>query len=461
MPAPISEYLDFLPIFPEEDEDAVRARWDAWANDGLDPATAGDDWTDTREGSFFQIVTQPGVQEAARLYDRCTEVLAAAFPQYAWGDYLDDHAAARNLTRLAATAASGVVTFTGPVGTDVPPGTTVSSPPTGSDEDPPTFQTSVDAVIPAGGTVDVNVAATDAGSSGNVSAGALTVMETPIPGVTVSNALPMVGGTDPETDDALRVRVLDQFIERGSATADVYRSWARNYAGVGEATVVPLYFGPGTVLVVIATADGQPTSQSVVDGLQTELDPPAYETTLTADVAAGAVTLPVVSTAGAYADEGYVDLGDDVIHYTGRDATNFTGCSGVTVAHLNGDAVTQGGRGHGLAPIGHHVTVRTATVLAVTVAATIETEPGYSIDGFGGTIDVSAALNAAVAAYVQGVEPGTEVVLSQVSARLAETPGVHDVGGVTINGAAVNLPVPANPAQVPSLVALNLVAGDV
>ena len=74
----------FPPLYPDQDEDTIRARWQAWANEGLTVDDV-DEWVDTRPGSFWYIATSPGVQEAARLYDLAgAEVPAAAMVIWSW-----------------------------------------------------------------------------------------------------------------------------------------------------------------------------------------------------------------------------------------------------------------------------------------------------------------------------------------------------------------------------------------
>ncbi len=77
--------------FALETEEAILELWRLWANEGLDPARHADAWVDTREGGHWWIHTTPQRREAARFYDRLAEVVLVAFPQYAFGDYLDLH----------------------------------------------------------------------------------------------------------------------------------------------------------------------------------------------------------------------------------------------------------------------------------------------------------------------------------------------------------------------------------
>lgn len=117
--------LAFLPV-TAEDADSVRARFDADANAGLDPSDPS--YLDTTEGGFYWDLTQAAVLEAVRLWDFLgTEVVAAAFPGTAWGDYLDMHGETVNLPRDDEVQATGTVLFTGAAGTLIASATQVST----------------------------------------------------------------------------------------------------------------------------------------------------------------------------------------------------------------------------------------------------------------------------------------------------------------------------------------------
>lgn len=274
----VQDHLDFLPLFPTETEAAILARLVAWANDGLDASS--DRWVDTREGGHWRTAVVPCTKEIARLYDLAgTEVIASGLILWTWGTYLDDQAQVMDLLRLPATSAQGTVTFStlvdvGTPATDITAGTQVGAAPASEDADAPLFQVTVGGTIPAGGgSIDLAVQAVVEESAGNVAADAITVPSTPLPGVTFTNAAPTEGGTDPETDDALRERLLEQFVGAGGGTILDYKRWAGSRAGVGRVTVIPIWNGPDTVLVIVMTADGQPVSAAVVDDVQQFLDP--------------------------------------------------------------------------------------------------------------------------------------------------------------------------------------------
>jgi hypothetical protein len=170
-----NENEDFLPLFPEETEETIRARWDAWANEGLTPDDV-EDWTDTREGSFFQINTQTGVREAARVYDVMgTEFVAAGIPFWSWGTYLDDIALTFQLERQAAVKAEGTVTFTGDDGTVIPAGTGVAAEAASEADDAREYETTEEVTI-ASGTADATIEAQEAGSASDAAALAVDIL---------------------------------------------------------------------------------------------------------------------------------------------------------------------------------------------------------------------------------------------------------------------------------------------
>jgi uncharacterized phage protein gp47/JayE len=483
------EHIELRPLWPEETEEAILARMVTWANEGLVPGS--ERWVDTREGTHWRTCVMPLVRELARIYDLAgTEAVAAGFVIWAWGEYLDDHAEVLHLFRLEATSATGRVTFTAPVDSLIAAGAEVGAVPVTEDDEAPSFQTlagvtvagplavptglaatpsaaggtlatatyryvvtAIDAAgettvsaeasaavtgptgsvalnwndvpnavgyriyrgtalggpygrvaevlasdyldtgLPAtgpappganttGGKVYASVRATESGLVGNVAAGAVAEILTPLPfEATVTNAEPFAGGTDPEDDEHLRQRVLDAHEGKDAGAVRDYRGWARAYPGVGRATVIPLWAGPGTVRVIVLTADGDPVSSAVLEGLQVLLDPTA-------------------------------------------------------------------GLGEGTAPVGATVTVSTATAVALKVEATIEFESGFSLVGGASTIPLRESIEEAINEYVEMVEPGMEVVRAKIIGAITAIPGVHDVGSVELNDAAMNVMLDDDPPQV-------------
>jgi uncharacterized phage protein gp47/JayE len=283
----IDETLDFLPLFPEMTEEKILGDWIAWANEGLDPVADADAWVDTREGSHWATVTMPMIRECARIWDLAgTEVPMSGFVLWAWETYLDDLAAVYEVERLQATQATGTVAFSGPSGTSIDAGTTVAALPSTPDAIAPDFEVTVGGAIGTGAT-NFSVIAVDAGSAGNVGAGAIQAQVTPLPdGVTFTNSVPTFGGTDVESDDALRTRILEAIAGRGPGAARDYVMWAGAWPGVGRVQVVPVWNGASTVLVMVADPNGLPLTDALVSALQQNLDPVAGEGSGTAPVGA-------------------------------------------------------------------------------------------------------------------------------------------------------------------------------
>jgi uncharacterized phage protein gp47/JayE len=269
-----TDLLNFAALFPDDDEATILARMRDWANEGLDPDENADQWVDTREGSHWHVGVMPGVKEKARLYDLAgTEVVAAAFPLWAWASYLDAHAQVQNISRLPGTRAEGEVTFSGPEDTVIAAGTTVGVAPVAPDDDVPSYEVVVGGTIDVTGELTLTVRATEVGIFGNVSGGAITEVETPLPLVEVTNADAMIGGTEEESDESLRERVLGAYRGQGAANRRFYVRVAGAFAGVGHVTVIPLWNGPGTVKVIVTAPDGGPVAGSKVDEIQADLDP--------------------------------------------------------------------------------------------------------------------------------------------------------------------------------------------
>lgn len=368
--------LEFIGLFADQDEATILLRMQAWANEGLDPIADAAQWVDTSEGGHWRTAVITCVREFARMYDFMgTEVPMAGFVLWAWGTYLDDLAAVWKVFRLPGTRSVGIETFAGPAGTVITEGTTVGVSPASPDDPAPTFSVTEEGTIPdAGGgvgTIPLPIVADAAGRDGDVAAGAITVPSTPLdPGVTCTNAGATGGGSDPETDERLRVRVLQATAGKGPGNAQDILGWASAWPGVGSAKVVPVWAGPNSALAVIGDADGGPLPAALVAALQADLDPVAgkgsgtapvgqqltvetptvlsvnvstssvtYETGYSADGAGG--TLAVQSDLAAEIDA-YVRTvlpGDHVIlaHVAGLIAT-FPGIVDVAGVELNGVA---------------------------------------------------------------------------------------------------------------------------
>jgi uncharacterized phage protein gp47/JayE len=446
----MADFIDFLPL-SNESIDSIRARIDADINAGLVPTDPT--YLDLTEGGFAWDLTQAPALEIERLWDfLASEVPAAAFVTFAWGDYLDLHGEVLNVERKDAAQATGTVTFTGEDDTAVPTGTQVAVPQATPDSDPIIFETIESGTI-TDGTVDLTVRAIEAGTTGNVAASAISLLMTPIDDVeSVTNADATRGGFDVEDDDSYRSRLLLEYsAAQGSGTIADYKRYCLSNSGVGFVTVEPNTKWDGSdsggyVRVTITDPNNDPVTETVLQEVQDLLDPPEHKTTASVafNVASDA-TLTVESTAG-FASSGTLRWRDQEIDYTGVTATTFTGCSSSgsgTVAV--GDRIWQGGAsGNGLAPIGHNVYVQTVSVVTIDVDATVTYETGYSADGTGGTAALQSLIESAIRSYVDTLDPGEDVVLARVEAQFFRVLGVYDVSGVQLNSTSANVTIGAN-----------------
>ncbi|RKN85878.1 baseplate J/gp47 family protein [Paenibacillus ginsengarvi] len=232
---------------------------------------------DKSEGSFIWDAVAPTAIELAQAAIWAQEVLRRGFAGTAFGPYLDMRCEEHGLTRRVAVKAEGQVHFTGQAGTVIPAGTRVATPAdrvtgTSSVE----FVTKQEVTLGETGTTAVRALAVVAGISGNVTAGAVSIMVSPIPGVTsVSNITAMEGGIDTENDPSLLARYLQKVRSpsAGGNKAD-YVNWALEVPGVGGVSVVPVRDGPGTVSVAIIGSNNEPADKSLVEEVQEYIAPP-------------------------------------------------------------------------------------------------------------------------------------------------------------------------------------------
>ena len=206
---------------------------------------------------------------------------------------LETHASEYGITRNAAVAATGSGAVTGTNGSLIASGTELQS------TDDQIYEVDEDVTIAAGvGTVDFT--AVVAGSDGNDDAGITLSFVNPIVGVSTDVTVDsdgIVGGTDIETDAALRLRVLARKRQppHGGAASD-YENWALEVSGTTRAWCIPQYNGAGTVGLAFVRDDDDtiiPTS-TLRDAMETyiiEHEDPASGVT---------VGIPVTAEPGFY-----------------------------------------------------------------------------------------------------------------------------------------------------------------
>jgi uncharacterized phage protein gp47/JayE len=168
-----------------------------------------------------------------------------AVPFTSTQEYLEGWAALKGIIRQPAEAFTGTATGTGVNGTDCPLGTTLLR------SDGTTYVTTADATV-SGGVITVSIQAQTPGSAGQMSVGTAMTLGTAIAGINANFSVASViaSGTDVESDDAFRTRMLQRYANppQGGAVQD-YVGWALAVPGVTRAWCLPNGKGIGTVIV--------------------------------------------------------------------------------------------------------------------------------------------------------------------------------------------------------------------
>jgi uncharacterized phage protein gp47/JayE len=223
------------------------------------------------DGGDMYLRLYAAASQLYTLWVQADFVTRQAFPQTAEGTYLDYHAEIRGLERLEAVKSAGELRFS--VGSARTASVTIPAGTACMTENEAEFATTEQGVIPAGSVYcDVPARAMQAGAAGNVPAGAVNVMELAPAGVTSCyNPAAFTGGTDAESDAALRVRVLASYRKLpNGANAAYYEARALDIDGVAAASVLPKNRGVGTVDIIIASAGGVPSAE-LVNAVKTRL----------------------------------------------------------------------------------------------------------------------------------------------------------------------------------------------
>ena len=229
------------------------------------------DGIDDMPGGFPYDFTMPTAIEKSELIQfHLVRTLMLMFPQYAWGDWLDLHAAAAGIERRPAGYASGSVTVTGVPGSVIPDGAIFCTEATDST---PALEYAADsmAIIPESGSVTVEVTAVEAGRESNTKKNTVVFALTSIKGLsTVNNPDDITGGTDVESDEDLLERIEEENFRDGATfigNDSDYIRWAKEVVGVGDCIVVPTWNGPGTVKLIIVDSNGEPANARLIEAV--------------------------------------------------------------------------------------------------------------------------------------------------------------------------------------------------
>lgn len=169
----------------------------------------------------------------ADLWEIAEDAYNAFNPSVATGVTQDNLYQLNGITRLRASSSIATLTITGTQATVIPAGSLVSTSDTQVQ-----FSTDSEAIIPSGGSVDVQVSALTTGPISAL-AGTITVIDTPITGwSTVNNSVDAIEGTDEETDVEFRARRSRSVARDAQAIVDAIFAEVRAVAGVTQTVVL-------------------------------------------------------------------------------------------------------------------------------------------------------------------------------------------------------------------------------
>jgi len=167
------------------------------------------------------------------------------FPDLSDDDFLVRQASLYGLAKTPPTFAHATVTLTGAVGNVISAGHVLTR------ADGERYTTDADAYL-VDLLVNVEVTAMKAGAGPTLLPGMALTFESPVAGVNAAATVlaTTADGTDQETTDALRARLLARLADppRGGSVAD-YVFWAKLVSGVTRVWVSPLELGAGTIVV--------------------------------------------------------------------------------------------------------------------------------------------------------------------------------------------------------------------
>lgn len=92
-------------------------------------------------------------------------------------------------------------------------------------------------------------------------------------GLTDYHSEAAAGGTDAESDAALLARIRER-VQRPPTSGNgyQYRQWAMEIPGVGNAKVVELPGGPGTVGVTLVDSNDRAPSEEIVEAVEAHIE---------------------------------------------------------------------------------------------------------------------------------------------------------------------------------------------
>jgi len=194
---------------------------------------------DKRPGSVIYDALAPAAYKLAEAYFKLNNFINLLFLDTAVGEYLDRKASEYGITRKSATKAIRKIETTGPVDIGTRWG----------------LEDTTYVIIEKISDTEYKAECEQYGEIGNQYSGELDNIDN-VNGVTATLTDIIVSGEDEETDDNFRRRIYT-YLQKPATSGNAYHyeQWALEVPGVGDAKVIPLWNGPGTVKVLIVDSN--------------------------------------------------------------------------------------------------------------------------------------------------------------------------------------------------------------
>ena len=239
--------------------------------------------TNYNVGGAYRTLLEVNSEAIKQLYDLVKEhIVPNMFVMTARGKWLDAHAATFGITRKPAKKAKGYLLFRR---TDIsgnvliPKGTIVKTTPNIFGEELKFITIEEKVLIDGQAEISIQIEAEEPGAKYNVGEGVINTLTTYISGIDeIYNPADWLTeeGTDEETDESLRNRILLVWATKSIFTDDYYRFHTLSVDGVVDCYIDNQHpRGQGTADIYIVSSSGMPTTdlitqvQTVIDEIKT------------------------------------------------------------------------------------------------------------------------------------------------------------------------------------------------
>ncbi len=212
---------------------------------------------DKRPGSVIYDALAPAAYKLAEAYFMLRNYVDLFFADTAVGEFLSRRTAELGIVRWSATKAIRKIVTTGPVDVGTRWG----------------LEDTTYIIIEKISDTEYKAECEQNGTIGNVYSGPLDIIDN-ISGVTAELTDILIPGKDEETDESLRKRYFESLAGQpyGGNIAD-YKQKVTALPGVGGVKVEPVWNGGGTVKLIILDSNYNKPSLTLINEVQTAVDP--------------------------------------------------------------------------------------------------------------------------------------------------------------------------------------------